>query len=333
MSPISLPNPDSIATTHLRVHRYAGLSPGPRFIVTGAVHGNETAGTLGILRVMSELDAGHLMLARGHLSCVPICNPLAYQRRQRMGQRNLNRRLLPTSAPTEYEDHIANQLCPLLGEHEALLDLHSFRGQGEAFVLRGPGNNTGRLEPFAHAAAEARWCAHLGVRRVVDGWMDAYARGVVARRQRALTAEAGQAHPDYGVGTTEAMRRMGGYALTLECGSHEDPAGPQVAYHAIRQSLAVLGLVDQAPQPPEPMEAYECLSLMEVTDRHDPGDHFARPWASFDAVAAGELVAMRADGTPLRARENGRIVFPNEAAGVGQEWFYWAQPSARRLLE
>jgi hypothetical protein len=33
----------------------------------------------------------------------------------------------------------------------------------------------------------------------------------------------------YGVGTTEYMRSAGGYALTLECGHHADPAAPDVA--------------------------------------------------------------------------------------------------------
>ena len=42
-----------------------------------------------------------------------------------------------------------------------LLDLHSFRSPGQPFVLRGPGDNDGELEPFAHAQAEARLAALL----------------------------------------------------------------------------------------------------------------------------------------------------------------------------
>ena len=57
--------------------------------------------------------------------------------------------------------------------------------------------------------------------------------------------------PSYGVGTTEYMRTQGGYAITLECGQHADPAAPDVAYRAIRNTLAHLGLVDE----PEPAAA------------------------------------------------------------------------------
>ncbi len=175
---------------------------------------------------------------------LPVANPLAYAKGQRFGDRNLNRRLLPSARPQDNEDRLANLLCPLLVEHDVLLDLHSFRSAGQAFVLRGPPDNRGPLEPFAHAQAEERLCAHLGVGRVVDGWMTAYAAGVTARRERGLTP--GGVHEDaaYGIGTTEYMRSVGGYGVTLECGQHDDAAAPEVARHAIRQTLALLGIAD-----------------------------------------------------------------------------------------
>ena len=97
----------------LRSHRFTGLQPGPRLVVTGAVHGNETAGTLGIERVMGEIERGEIEIVRGSVTFVPVCNPLAYRQRQRLGERNLNRRLQPSAVPQVYEDRIANALCPL----------------------------------------------------------------------------------------------------------------------------------------------------------------------------------------------------------------------------
>jgi uncharacterized protein len=319
--------PPSIA--HLRSHSFAGLAPGPRLIVTGAVHGNETAGTRGIQRVLAEIESGQLDIVRGHLTLVPVCNPLAYREARRMGDRNLNRRLQPSAAPQDYEDRIARVLCRWLAEHEVLLDLHSFRSPGRPFVMRGPADNRGDLEPFAHAAAEAQLAAHVGVNRVVDGWMAAYAGGVKRRRERGLTPGAVHEDPSYGVGTTEYMRSQGGYGVTLECGQHDDPAAPEVAYRAIRQTLALLGLVDEEPQ--APAGPFECLSLAEVIDRHAPDDSFAQPWKSFDALAAGDLIARRADGSELRASQAGYIVFPDVSALPGHEWFYLAYPSRRPL--
>jgi predicted deacylase len=321
--------PTIASVASLRAHHVAGYAPGPRLIVTGAVHGNETAGTRGIERVLAEIDSGQIEIVRGSVTFVPVCNPLAYREGRRMGERNLNRRLQPTATPQDNEDRIARVLCRWLAEHEVLLDLHSFRSPGRPFVMRGPADNRGTLEPFAHAAAEARLAAHVGPHRVVEGWMQAYADGVARRRERALTPGAVHEDPSYGVGTTEFMRAAGGYGVTLECGQHDDPAAPQVAYHAIRQTLALLGLAEIALAPPA--TPFDCLALAEVIDRHAEGDQFLKTWTSFDALAEGELIARRADGTEVRAPRAGHIVFPDVSARPGHEWFYFAQRSARPM--
>jgi hypothetical protein len=174
---------------------------------------------------------------------------------------------------------------------------------------------------------------HVGPNRVVDGWMSSYAGGIERRRARAAAGDAAAAaaieDPTYGVGTTEYMRSQGGYAVTLECGQHDDPAGPEVAWHAIRQTIALLGLAELPLVPPT--APFECLSLAQVIDRHAEGDRFVRTWTSFDPLAAGELIAVRADGTEVRAAEPGYIVFPDPTARPGHEWFYLAQASSRPL--
>jgi predicted deacylase len=318
----------------LRIHALRALSPGPRLIVLGAVHGNEVCGTRAIERVLREFDAGAWRLARGGVTFVPVTNPLAYQRGQRTGERNLNRNLRPNSEPLDNEDRIANVLCPLLAEHDVLLDLHSFHSPGEPFAMLGPSDNTGTLEPFAQSGAEAALALRLGPRRIVEGWLETYAAGVKNRLQRtqANPSERSQmlsTDPSYGVGTTEYMRSRGGYAITLECGQHADPMAPEVAYRAIRHTLAYLALVDE-PAPPARNDV-ELLCLTEVTDRHHADDHFAREWSSYQSVSAGELIGERADGTRLRAPADGFIVFPNPNALPGNEWFYFARLSSRRL--
>jgi uncharacterized protein len=311
----------------LRAHHFAGLASGPRLIVLGAVHGNETCGTRAIEQVLSELDRGAWRIERGALSLVPMANPLAYAQGTRSGQRNLNRRLQPTAAPREYEDFIANTLCPWLTAHDVLLDLHSFRSPGQPFVMRGPANNLGPLEPFAHAEAEARFAAHLGPARIVEGWMSAYAQGAARRKARGLLDDA---DPSYGIGTTEYMRSQGGYGVTLECGQHADPKAPDVAYRAIRQAVALLGLAELPLRPPAAQ--FESLRLSEVVDREHAKDRFVREWTSFDLLKQGDIVGLRADGSEVRAPTDGRIVFPDVGAAPGHEWFYFAQASTRPLL-
>ena len=310
---------------------YAGPAPGPRFIVTGAVHGNETCGTQAIERVMREIDSARLAIRKGHVTFVPICNPLAYSRRERAGDRNLNRALGPVEAPREFEDHVANWLCPLLARHEVLLDLHSTRGRSEPFAMLGPVDNAGAIEPFEHSVKERALARRLGVKRFVEGWLSTYASGVSRRVAEAKAAGraigTGNTDARYGIGTTEYMRSVGGYAITLECGQHDDPASPEVAYRAIRNALAFLGVTDDAPPPP--VEAYEALRLREVIDRAADGDAFAREWASFDALAPGDVIATRADGTALEASSTGRILFPDHKALPGNEWYYVAETIER----
>ena len=328
-SPALPPNPP---TSSLRVLSYRSPEPGPRVLVLGAVHGNETCGTQAILRIAAELDGGALELQRGSLSMVPITNPLAYRRQQRNGERNLNRNLYPNPRPQDFEDRLANVLCPLIAEHDVLLDLHSFQAQGgEPFVMLGPQDNTDPLEPFAHAAEEQALALRLGPRRIVEGWLQTYAVGVQRRLER--TGSGDRAHllstdPKYGVGTTEYMRSQGGYALTLECGQHQDPAAPEVAYQAILRTLAQVGLLAGATAP-APSSDVQFLRLSEVTDRLHAEDRFTRPWTSFDTVRAGEAIGIRHDGTQVKAPADGFVVFPNANSVPGNEWFDFAQTSQR----
>jgi len=75
---------------------HVSTQPGVRLIVLGAVHGNETCGTRAIERAIGEIETGTLALHAGRVTWVPVANPLAYEKRRRTGDRNLNRNLVPT---------------------------------------------------------------------------------------------------------------------------------------------------------------------------------------------------------------------------------------------
>ena len=315
------------AEFHFKSVTYSGIKAGPRLIVLGAVHGNETCGTHAVTRVLDDIESGRLTVVSGLVTFVPITNPLAYKRHERTGERNLNRNLYPTGKPKDFEDHIANWLCPLLANHETLLDLHSTRAQNPAFAMLGPENNTGSLQPFIHQEKERALAKRIGVRRFVDGWLATYAKGVEHRVREAHTN--GQTlnplntDPRYGVGSTEYMRSVGGYAVTLECGQHDDPSSVQTGYRAILNTLAYLGIT--ASTPPEPVTEYEALRMYEVHDRNHQGDTFTRAWASFDHLAKGDLIGTRHDGTKICAEDEGCILFPDAMAAPGNEWFYLAK--------
>ena len=152
----------------------------------------------------------------------------------------------------------------------------------------------------------------LGARQVVEGWLDVYDRTALAR---------GEQPGDDGIGTNEYMRSQGGYAVTIECGQHEDPQAISVAERAIHGALALLGLAD-VPAPPR--FGGPAARLKDVVLRESPGDQLVRDWHSFDAVRAGDVIGVREDGTEVRAPYDGCVLFPHPEADVGQEWFYLA---------
>ena len=324
------PHTEVKTPTHLRSHTYHGLAPGKALLVLGAVHGNEICGTQAIMQLLQDFDSGAITLERGSVTFVPITNPLAHQLKRRFGDRNLNRNMAPSAIPQDFEDRIANVLTPLLDAHDVLLDLHSFHTGGAPFVMIGPQNNTGTLEPFALAFEEMQLALHTGAPRIVEGWLDTYARGV---QRRAASVDASNTrsqtlvtNPNYGVGTTEYMRARGGYAVTLECGQHDDPAGVGVARHAILQALGLLGITPAKPAPVNVQP--EILRLIDVTDKAHTGDIFSREWRSFDAVKAGDVIGVRHSGQEVKSQGDGFVVFPNPRGEVGQEWFYFAQKRA-----
>ncbi len=320
-------NPATVRAHSFRSLSYTGIASGPRLIVTGAVHGNETCGTQAIRQVLDDIDNQRLSIVAGTVTFVPVTNPLAYEKGERNGDRNLNRNLYPVAVPRDFEDHVTNWLCPLLAKHEVLLDLHSTRAQNPPFAMLGPENNAGELQPFMHSEKERALAKALGVHRFVDGWLATYARGVT-RRVADAAATGKQLNllntdPRYGVGTTEYMRSVGGYSITLECGSHDDPESPEVGYRAILNALAHLGLTN-APKP-APVKEFEALRMYEVHDKNYPNDMFSRDWSSFNPLKKGDLIGTRHDGTPVLAEADGCILFPDAKAEPGNEWFYVAK--------
>ncbi|MDO5057208.1 MAG: succinylglutamate desuccinylase/aspartoacylase family protein [Lautropia sp.] len=318
-------NPNRKPPPVIEVRQFHALQPGPRLLVMGGVHGNETAGPVAIRQILAEFEAGTRHLQRGVLTFIPVANPVAWAGQRREGDRNLNRDFRPVMSPENAEDRVASRLAPLLTQHDILVDLHTFSAPGEAFVFFGPDNNRDELEPFARATEEERLAQAIGPRRLVHGWLGAYAKGVRRRQQGSIA---------YGVGTTEYMRAHGGYAVTVECGQHLDPGAPAVARAAIDNTLRLLdigGLPAGEAAPPAQDAAHELIELHDVFDRHSTEDRFARDWRSFDRVAAGEAIAHRADGQVLSAPEDGYVVFPNPGTPPGREWFYFARPSHRKL--
>lgn len=311
--------------TPLETIRFTGLAPGLKLIVVGAVHGNETCGPQAILRAVEDCRMGRLAIRRGEVTFLPVANMKAYRQGTREGDRNLNRDLREKTIPEDYEDRVGNRLCGLLREHDVLLDVHSFRGEGEPFVFAGPLNNTGIVEPFRHAEAEGEFAARLGTSVVIHGWLEVYAQYLKERERLGHSNKA----ISEGVGTTEYMRFSGGYGVTLECGSHDDPISTEVGYGAIVRALAHLGIIDASPPG---ITAETFIKVADVFVCEAEGDRLEEQWRTGDRVNAGQIIVRRANGTVLKASQDGFIIFPNYAPKPGDGLCYFGVASTRAFV-
>lgn len=318
------PPADALDDGPLESVSFHGLKGGPKLIVLGAVHGNEGCGRAAINRIITECRSGALSVLRGEVTFVPVANPKARRQNTREGDRNLNRDMRERPQPGDNEDRIGYRLCALLRQHDVLLDVHSFKREGEPFVFFGPENNTDDLEAFRHADAEASFAACLGTGMLIHGWLDIYVSLIAARERLNLPRLA----VTEGFGTTEFRRFAGGYGVTLECGRHDDPASIDVSYAAIRNALGHLGLVD-APTPALPRPGVIHMSDLVICE--EDGDRVEVSWKTGDAIAAGLPIARGANGDVLLAPRDGFAIFPNKTLKPGEAIIYLGEASSRRV--
>jgi N2-acetyl-L-2,4-diaminobutanoate deacetylase len=308
-------------TPNMETVCFHARAPGPRLLVLGAVHGNETCGPIAIRQLIDDFREQRLTLRSGAVTFVPVVNGPAHDANVRARGRDLNRGLSPRRQIESEEDAIGNALCDLMIRHDVLVDLHSFRSEGEPFVFFGPSDNDGALEPFRRAAEEESLAAVLGPSLAIHGWLSTYASTLGDRAEHGADATWRD-----GCGTTEFMRSAGGYGVTVECGQHAHPGAPVVARQAVLRAMRHLALIDGAP----PARSVDCcIALTEAFIRHDSSDAFARPWQTGSRVAAGERLIERASGDVLHAARDGYVVFPNAQGELGKSMCLFGVDSTR----
>ena len=90
---------------------YDSQIPGPKLLLLGAIHGNETAGTKAILKLKKALDKKQITLKSGQLTLLPVCNPLAYEQGVRFVEKNLNRLIRQYDTPSGSEENFAHEVA------------------------------------------------------------------------------------------------------------------------------------------------------------------------------------------------------------------------------
>ena len=282
----------------LEILSHEGSEKGPVLLVLGGVHGNEPGGSASIRDIDGLIKSGGLDIVAGQLIMVPEVNRKALDKGERFIDRDLNRNLGMVETPTAHEDHIANQLCPLLQQTDILLDLHGYGGGHTPFVFLGPPDRN-ELD-FARA---------LGVDYYCWGFAD-----VTTKAQDNNVA----------IGTTEYCRLHGGYGVTLECGYKYDvQATARVGKRAVLNALEHLGMVrslhDESAED-DPSDDH-FVKLFKAVIKSKPG-HFLKKWAHLDVISKNTPIAEYEDGSQIMAEQDCYIVLPDEDTETGTAWFY-----------
>ncbi|MEO9652660.1 MAG: hypothetical protein ABJ360_02635 [Roseobacter sp.] len=198
-------------------------------------------------------------------------------------------------------------------------------------MFLGPENNSGPIEPFDKSDLEYQFATSLNFETCIFGWLTAYSNFVEAQKtliEDGLADVASPASLDLGIGTLEAFRNLGGFGVTIECGSHLAPSSGSVAYAAIRRAMVSTGLCKGLEI--DPTDFKEIFEFRSVLVKENAGDVLSRRWKLFDEVQAGHVVGIRR-GAELSFDENLHTVFCYPDAPVGGAWLYMAKRSKRRV--
>ena len=272
---------------------FEGDEKGISLLVLGAIHGNEVAGIGALNKLLKKINSGEIVIKRGKLVVIPICNVDANIKDVRQIDENLNRVMKVHENPITYEQKLANEIMPFIKDCDVMLDLHSTHCKGD--------------EPFVFCdypkELNLKLIDVIDVDYVLEGWPDIYA---------------GQSEiEDYS--TERACFECGKSGTTLECGYHKEDRAIDVAYSAIINALKVFELIEGD----KPIKKEKTYILMKNFVVKKKEGNLLKQYKHLDKVYEGEEIARYDDGEVLRAENDGYILLPNLECKIGAEWYYF----------
>lgn len=197
----------------IKHYTYTSQLPWPHILFLGCIHGNEPAGKIAIQQWMQVLET--VQLQNWAVTCVPICNPKAYQQWVRYIQKNLNRVIQKTTDPNWYEEMLANHLCPLIEDANYIIDLHTSHASTSPYAFQD------YFLPEYAQLVEKTW-----IQIILQWWPTLY----------------NNTHTHY-TDTIEYARSYWIPWITVECGWHTDPNAVSTAYSVIHNVLVWFDMI------------------------------------------------------------------------------------------
>ena len=245
------------------------------------------------IKLLKKINSGEIVIKKGKLVVIPICNVEANIKDVRQIDENLNRVMKVHENPLTYEQKLANEIMPFIKDCDVMLDLHSTHCKGD--------------EPFVFCdypkELNLKLIDVIDVDYVLEEWPDIYA---------------GQSEiEDYS--TERACFECGKSGTTLECGYHKEDKAIDVAYNAIINALKVFELIESD----KPIKKEKTHILMKNFVVKKKEGKLLKQYKHLDKVYKDEEIARYDDGEILRAQNDGYILLPNLECKIGAEWYYF----------
>jgi succinylglutamate desuccinylase len=267
--------------------------PKPYVGVCGSVHGDEPCGADAILRIADAFQSGELEPAAGTVFLIQAnLEAKAQGRRHTAKGDDLNRlwdfgftKTLRQEA-WGYEHHRVLELKELLGDLDVFLDLHS---AGTATPPFGVSNGEAPIDDIAK---------RIGLSFLVQSWHGLADKVIIG-----------------------FLKLAGVAAMSVECGSHDDPDIADTAHRIATNFLRVTGAIDDGKE----TNGTEVRTVHVVETITKPSEEFGfgSPWTGFQQLEPGTLVG-RDRVTEIRVSRPCYAVLPNENVEVGDDVIYLA---------
>ena len=271
---------------------FHGNKKGLSLLIFGAIHGDEVCGPFSIKKTTKDIESKRIIIEKGTVILVPICNPIAYKKRMRFVEENLNRVFKTWSNSNSYEKKLANSLTLLVKNCDIFLDIHSMEAKSVPMTFIDSPNKS-----------NVSFSRILGANYSIEGWPELYRKN-------------GQGISSYD--TMAYAEKHSKKCAVIECGQHKDINSKKVAYQTIINTLRHFGFIDGKVKSKKLSE----IRMKKLFIKENKKDFLIKNWKNFDSFKKGDILASKSDGKKIIAAFNGVIIFPNEKAKVGTEWFY-----------
>lgn len=282
----------------LVAHRFETGKAGKHLLIITGVHsGTEPFPTYAAQTLIEMILGGHLMLAQGTLTIIPMCNPLAFEKKERFVDSNLNRVMKHHETPEKYEHVLANIITPYIEASDVMIDLHTQSTFSPPFMFN----------DFPDVAGDLAYS--LGIENLITGWEEVYA-----------------GNPEYTESDTAGRYASvrGIPSVCVECGNNLDPMSVQTALKTMILGLRYCGLINAQLDFTHP-QTFK-TAVMKDSLVMPKNAAFTRVFNNFEAVEK--------DTPLLKTKDNGAIiakapfdcllVLPKIWAEPGMEAFFFA---------